>query len=454
MAPDQDNQKQEYLSYLLDGERGSNTEDPKPTLEELSVTEISDLLASLPRPERLELWASIDEKIQGKVLLELPESTRQFIIENTGLEKLLAISRHLDTDDLAELIRFLPVDIGESILSKISKDQQLDVSKVLTYDENQAGSLMNLEYISAHPQDSTKSLIRKLRESKELARNNDIAYVVDDDSILVGILALRELLLVEPKQTIGNVMDDNPITIEAQQSVDEVVRTIRGHDLLAVPVIDENKNLIGQITVDDIVDIIDDKSSKYAINSVGTMTKDEDLFLPVWQSTTQRAWWLGINLITAFMAAYVVNLFGVTIEKAVGLAVLMPIVASMGGIAGSQTMVLVIRGFALDLINRDNFSQLVTKEFLVGLANGILWAVIIAILVVIWMGEAWLGFIIMIAVIINVLVGAFSGVLLPFLLRKLGSDPAISAHVILTTITDVIGLGVFLGSATIYLALF
>ncbi len=440
------------LEHVLLDEKQSTSEVVTPSIMEgLSVSDIAELLQRLPRPQRLEFWLVVGVARRGEILLELGESVRTFLIENSDAKMLSQAASYLESDDLAVLIRLLPSELAEAVIAQLGSRERRKISRVLTYTPSQAGSLMNLDFLRVGANDTVKTVIKSLRKNPELTSGNDVVFVVDEDNRLIGDMPIKYLLLNPSGQTMAEIMDTHLFSIRAGDSVDDAVRVIQDRDLIALAVVNGENALLGQITVDDIVDVVSHKGSKDVASSVSNLTPDEDLFAPVWQSTTKRALWLGINLLTAFLASAVVSQFGGTIEQAVGLAVLMPIVASMGGIAGSQTMVLVIRGIALNFISRENMPRLAIKELLVGITNGVIWAVIIAALVYFWMGEWWLTAIIMLALFINILVGTFSGVLLPFLLRLFGSDPAISAHVILTTVTDVIGLGVFLGAASWYL---
>ena len=420
-------------------------------LGELHISQIAELMQRLPRPQRLSLWRHIGPGRRCHALLELNDAVRDFIVANTNAESLAESARSLESDDLAELVRLLPAKMAESVVALLDRPRQQKISRVLTYSTDQAGSQMNPDTLLVSPAESIRSVINSLRRHPDLTRASDVLFVVDKDHRLVGDVLIKDLLLHSSKLPVSEIMDSPAPSIRASDLVEEAVRIIRDRDLIALAVVNDENVLLGQITVDDVVEVVDDKRADAAVHSVSALTRDEDLFAPVWQSTSKRALWLGINLITAFLAAAVVGQFGATIEQAVGLAVLMPIVASMGGIAGSQTMVLVIRGIALNLVNGENVPRLAYKEMAVGIANGAIWAAIIAILVYFWMGEWWLTTIILMALFINILVGSFSGVVLPLLLRWLGADPAISASVILTTITDVVGLGVFLGAASLYL---
>jgi magnesium transporter len=285
---------------------------------------------------------------------------------------------------------------------------------------------------------------------EKLPDNTDSLFVTTRDNLFVGTLPLSEILTNDPELTVAQVMKRDTEVIRARMEDDEVAKIFETHDLFSAPVVDEHMKLMGRITVDDVVDVIRDEAEHSVLGMAG-LTEEEDLFAPALPSARRRAVWLGINLLTAFMASWVVSNFEGTLEKVVTIAVLMNIVASMGGIAGSQTLTLVIRGLALGQVSKSNRSWLVNKEIIVGLLNGIGWALVIAAIAVVWFDDMQIGYVIAAAIIINLFVAAFSGVAIPIILQKFKIDPAIAGSVILTTITDIVGLFAFLGLATIFL---
>ena len=293
-------------------------------------------------------------------------------------------------------------------------------------------------------------VLRYLQMLDQLPDNTDSLFVTTRDNIFVGTLPLSVILTNDPELTVANVMKRDTEVIKASMEDNEVAKIFETHDLFSAPVVDSHMKLLGRITVDDVVDVIREEAEHSVLGMAG-LTEEEDLFAPAIPSARRRAVWLGINLLTAFMASWVVSNFEGTLEKIVTIAVLMNVVASMGGIAGSQTLTLVIRGLALGQVSRSNRRWLVNKEIIVGLLNGIGWALVIAVIAVIWFDDLQIGYVIAAAIIINLFVAAFSGVVIPIILTKLRIDPAIAGSVILTTITDIVGLFSFLGLATLFL---
>jgi magnesium transporter len=325
------------------------------------------------------------------------------------------------------------------------------VEAVLSYPEDSAGGLMNTDTITVRPRHSLELVLRYLRRLHELPEMTDALIVVNSRDKLLGVLPLSKLLTSDQSVTVREVMDTELEPIPVDWPDTEVAKVFAENDLVSAPVVDAEGRLLGRITVDDVVDVILEDADEAVLARAGLDT-DEDTFAPVWRSTQRRAVWLGINLITAFMAAAVINLFDDTIAKVVALAVLMPIVASMGGIAGTQTLTLVIRGRALEQIGRTNLLWLVNRELVVALLNGLLWASVVGFASALAFQDVTLGLVIAVAVIANMLLAALSGALLPGILDRLNIDPAIAGGVILTTITDVAGFFLFLGLATLVYA--
>jgi magnesium transporter len=335
-------------------------------------------------------------------------------------------------------------------LTSLDTQHRERVEAVLSYPEDSAGGLMNTDTITVRSEVTLDVVLRYLRMLEKLPDNTDSLFVTTRDNLFVGTLPLSEILTNDPELTVAQVMKRDTEVIRARMEDDEVAKIFETHDLFSAPVVDEHMKLMGRITVDDVVDVIRDEAEHSVLGMAG-LTEEEDLFAPALPSARRRAVWLGINLITAFMASWVVSNFEGTLEKIVTIAVLMNVVASMGGIAGSQTLTLVIRGLALGQVSRSNRNWLVNKEIIVGLLNGIGWALVIAAIAVFWFSDLQIGYVIAAAIIINLFVAAFSGVAIPIILQKFNIDPAIAGSVILTTITDIVGLFAFLGLATFFL---
>jgi len=320
----------------------------------------------------------------------------------------------------------------------------------MNYADDTAGGLMNIDTITIRPDVTLDVVLKYLRLRKEMPRNTDNIIVVDRYNHYLGTLPVTSLVCSDPEKTVAESMNKNYVSINADALAGDVVNIFEDRDLVSAPVIDKNNILLGRITIDDVVDVIREESESTVLHMAG-LTDEEDIFAPIISSTRRRAIWLGLNLVTALIASGVISLFQDTIEQVVALAVLMPIVASMGGIAGSQTLTLVIRGIALGNISSANSKSLLIKEVTVGVLNSLLWATVIGILSSYWFNNYLIGIVIGIAMIANLAFAALSGVLIPIILKKAGIDPALGGTVILTTITDVIGFFSFLALGTIFL---
>jgi magnesium transporter len=419
-------------------------------LNELSPAEIAHLLESLPHTERNIIWELVDPDKEGEVLIQLGEELRATLIRDMSLQDLVNATEGLDVDDLADFIQSLPGRVTTQVLTSLDTQRRERLEAVLSYPEDSAGGLMNTDTITVRSEVTLDVVIRYLRMMEQLPENTDRLFVTTRDNLFVGTLPLSSILINDGDRTVADVMKRDTEVIKARMEDDEVAKIFETHDLISAPVVDENMKLLGRITIDDVVDVIREEAEHSVLGMAG-LTEEEDLFAPAIPSARRRAIWLGLNLLTAFLASWVVSNFEVTLEKIVTIAVLMNVVASMGGIAGTQTLTLVVRGMALGQVSRSNRRWLFNKEIIVGLLNGIGWALVIAIIAVLWFDDLNIGYVIAAATIINLCVAAFSGVAIPLVMDKLNIDPAIAGSVILTTVTDIVGLFAFLGLATIFL---
>ncbi|MEL0635750.1 magnesium transporter [Marinomonas sp. TI.3.20] len=417
----------------------------------LPAQDVARLLESSPPKERKLLWDLIDSKNEGEVLQYLSEEIGVQFMLNMNTERLVAVSEHFESDDLADLLQHLPETVVKEVLASMSSQDRMRVEALLSYSEDSAGGLMNTDTITIRPNITLDIVFRYLRRHKTLPDMTDSLLVVSRSDRLLGTLPLTKLLVADVNCTVRDIMETDNTVIDANTPASEVAQLFEKMDLVSAPVIDSiTKKLLGRITIDDVVDVIRDEA-EHSMLSMAGLDDDEDTFAPILKTTRRRAVWLGINLITAFIASYVIGLFQHTLDQIVALAILMPIVASMGGIAGSQVLTLVIRGIALNQIGATNTRWLLNRELIVGVLNGILWATVIAALTALWFDNIKIAYIIASATIINLFFAALTGTLLPIFLKKLGIDPALAASVILTTVTDVVGFLAFLGLATIFL---
>lgn len=419
-------------------------------LNELHSAEIAHLLESLPHTERNLIWELVDSEREGAVLLHLGEELRSTLMRGMSLQDLINATEGLDIDDLADFIQSLPDRVTSLVLTSLDTQHRDRLEAVLSYPEDSAGGLMNTDTLTVRTEVTLDVVLRYLRALGQMPKNTDSLFVTSRSNTYIGSLPLSTLLTSDTDLTVGDVMTRDTEFIKATTEDDVVAKIFETHDLLSAPVVDDNMNLLGRITIDDVVDVIRDEGDHNVLSMAG-LKEEEDLFAPVIPSASRRAVWLGINLITAFIASWVVSNFEGTLEKVVAIAVLMNIVASMGGIAGTQTLTLVIRGLALGQVSRSNKRWLLTKEIVVGLLNGFGWALVIALTAGLWFDDIKIGLVIAAAIVINLFIAAFSGVAIPLIMRKVNIDPAIAGSVVLTTITDIVGLAAFLGLATIFL---
>ena len=415
-------------------------------LRSLKAPELANLLEATPPRVRRYIWELIDEDISGQVLQHLGEDVLNEVVEGMDTAQLVAAADDLDVDDQADLLQQLPDAIAAQVLNSMDSADRQRLESVLSYPEDSAGGLMDTDVVTVRPRHALEIVLRYLRLRKEVPKHTDALIVVNSSNDYVGTLPLSRILTADSSVTVREVMDANSTAIPVDMQDREVAAIFSAEDLVSAPVLDADGKLVGRITVDDVVDVIAEDADEAVLARAG-LDPDEDTFAPVLKSARRRAVWLGVNLVTAFFAAAVINMFEATIAKVVALAVLLPVVASMGGIAGTQTLTLVIRGLVLGHINRANLWYLLSREFLVAILNGLLWASLVALAAGLAFRDPVLGAVIAIALIINLLVAVVSGSLLPAVLNRLSIDPAIAGGVILTTITDVTGFFVFLGLA-------
>ena len=409
--------------------------------------EIAHLLESLPHSQRMFIWNMLDHDDDGEILLHVVDEVRSGLIEVMDKEQLISATEGLDLDDLADLLADLPSAVTDTALSNLDISDRRRLEDVLSFDEDSAGGLMNPDTITVRKQISLDVVLRYLRFRKKLPTHTDSLFVVDRQAKYIGTLTLADVLTNDPSTLVQDLLQNNVEPILVNDSATNVAHFFENLDLISAPVVDEKGKLLGRITIDDVVDVIREQG-EHSIMSMAGLTEETDLFSPVTKSTQRRALWLGVNMLTAFLAAWVISLFQQTLEQLIVLAILIPVVASMGGIAGSQTLTLVIRGLALKQIGKANSRNLLMREFGVGVLNGLLWSVIVAIIAIIWFHDFQLGWIIALAMMANLVCAGLAGVLIPIALNKYGIDPALAGGVMLTTVTDVVGIFAFLGLAT------
>ena len=419
-------------------------------LRDMHPAKVAGLLESLPSKERGAAWSMVETDRAGKVLTYLHDEICAALAREMDHEDLISAAQRLDLDDLVDLIQALPEEQGRHLLAATGGRRREKLESMLSYPEDSAGGLMNTDQIEVRPDVRLETVLGYLRLLKTLPVQTDKLMVVDRKGVFQGVLRLSKLVTSAQNLKVAEVMDSELPAIQVDASADEVAHLFQDLDLLSAPVVDAERRLLGRITVDDVVDQIRESSDRAMMHMAG-LDEEADMFAPILTSSRRRAVWLGINLVTAFLAAWVIGLFQTTLERVVALAVLMPIVASMGGIAGSQTLTLVIRGMALGQVEGSNARALLAKEIGIALLNGLLWAVVVALLAVAWFGDWHIGGVIGAAILINLLFAALAGLVVPLVLNRMGIDPALAGGVILTTVTDVIGFFAFLGLASVVL---
>ncbi|MBT8135794.1 MAG: magnesium transporter [Gammaproteobacteria bacterium] len=416
----------------------------------LAPAEIANLLESLPPRERDYVWELVDPDDEGEVLVEVNDEVRAGLIGSMEADELVAATGGLEVDDLADLIADLPETVNNRVLRSMERLDRERLESVLAFHEDSAGGLMNTDTITVRPDVTADVVLRYLRMHGDIPERTDMLFVVNRYGKYLGTVFLTRLLTHDEESTVGEIMDTGLEGINANTPANEVASIFETLDLYSAPVVDDEGRLLGRITVDDVVDVIREEA-EHSLMSMAGLDEEDDMFAPVIASARRRTIWLGVNLATAFIAAYVVGMFEATIQEVVALAVLMPVVASMGGIAGSQTLTLMIRGLALGHVERSNARWLMFKETAVGLLNGLIWSSVVAVVSLFWFNSWRLGGVIAAALVINLLIAAISGVTIPLLLKRMNIDPALAGSVVLTTVTDVVGFMSFLGLGALFL---
>jgi magnesium transporter len=434
---------------LLDLSVG-NHELLRDALQEMHPAEQAHVLESLPPDKRSQIWELVATEFHGEILSHMHEEARASIIGEMPAEQIVAAAGEMDVEDLAEVLEELPEDISSTIIDELEQDYLQRLEMVQSFDEGTVGRLMSHDVVSVRSDVNLGVVFRWLRRHSSLPVQTDALMVVDDDGRYKGKLDVSSLLTSQDDVMVTDIMRPDVDMVQGNASEHDLLAMFERRDLISVAVVNEDSVLIGRIGVDDVLDLIREESERALLKSAG-LDEEEDLFAPAVPSAKRRGLWLGINLVTVFMAAWVIGQFEEVLDKFVALAVLMPVVASMGGIAGSQTLTLMIRGMALDQIAKSNVRWLMIKEVSVGALNGIVWSVVVSMVAYIWFSDLGIAIIIGVALILNLLAASISGITIPLVLKRVGVDPALSGAVVLTTVTDIIGFMSFLGLASLFL---
>jgi magnesium transporter len=419
-------------------------------LQNMPAYDIALILESSHPKSRAVLWQLIDADHHGEVLEELNEEVRKGILKNIRPEKLAEVAEGMDVDDLAEVLRTLPDSVYQEVLSAMDSQDRGRVEAALSFEEDTAGGIMNTDTITIRPDVTVDVVLRYLRLRGNLPEATDSFYVVDRKNHFIGAVSLAAIITAQPEIIVSTLIDKDIEAIQTHLSDSDVAQLFEKFDWFSAPVIDDKGRLLGRITIDDVIDIIRE-DAEHSMMSMAGLDDEADTFAPVLKSTQQRSIWLGVNLITALLAVAVSSMFEGVLSQLAILAILNSLVPSMGGVAGNQTLTLVIRAIALGHVGDSNARILIQKELAVGFLNGIIWAVLIAGVVAIWQQNLMLGGVIAFAMLMNLTAAGVAGVTIPLFLKKINIDPALAGSVILTTITDVVGIFAFLGTATLLL---
>jgi len=419
-------------------------------LQNMPAYDIALILESSPFKTRSVLWQLIDPDNHGEVLEELNEEVRKGILKSMRPEKLAAVAEGMDVDDLAEVLRTLPDDVYREVIRSMDSQDRARVEAALSFNEDTASGIMNTDTITLRPDVTVDVVLRYLRLRGKLPDATDSFYVVNRQDIFIGAVTLSSLVTAKSETSISSLIDKEIEAVPADMQDTAVAQLFERYDWLSAPVVDDNGRLLGRITIDDVIDIIRE-DAEHTMMSMAGLDDEADTFAPVFKSTQQRSVWLGINLITALLAVAVTSLFEGIFEQLAILAVLNSLVPSMGGVAGNQTLTLVIRAMALGHVGDSNYRALLSKELAIGFVNGLIWALLIASVVALWKQDLMLGGVIAFAMLMNMTAAGIAGVAIPVMLKRMNIDPALAGTVLLTTITDVVGIFAFLGTATILL---
>ena len=436
------------LDQLLDNSSDLSNDEVRSLLNKLSSSEIAHALESSPPKQRKLFFSLLETNEEGDVLADLGEEIQQDLVSGISNEELAEAVKELEPDETVDILQNLPEERMNTILSKMSLRDRKRIEIGLTYPENTAGGLLNTDVISVRPSHTIEVVINYLRDQKELPNNTDKIFVVNKEDEYVGELAIGKIITSRPKLSVREVMDTNANPIFVNQDDKEVATIFERNDIISSAVIDESGKLIGRITIDDVLDVIREDADQ---NFLGMAGVAEDTFAPPGRAAKSRVFWLCMNLLTAFIASMTINIFKDVLDQIVYLAILMPIVASMGGVAATQTLTIVLRGLTLEQINSSNLQWLFKRELAVSILNGFVLSILVGLVTFFWFNEVLLALLISLALVINLISAVIAGVFVPLILRSLNQDPAIAGSVVVTTVTDVIGFLSFLGLATIFL---
>jgi magnesium transporter len=447
MVHKQDMPRHELVESLV---HKQNLVELQKKLDRLHPADVAYILEALPLEERLVLWDLVKAERDGEILLEVSDAVRETLIANMDSQELVAAAEQLDTDEIADLVQDLPQDVVAGVFQSLPVEEREQLRSAMSYPEDSVGALMDFDMVSVRDDVTLEVVLRYLRRMDELPDHTDQVFVVDRDEAIKGVLPINRLIVTDPEVLVASVMNAEFISFSPDDKAQKAAQAFERYDLVSAPVVDQKNRLAGRVTVDAVVDFIRDESEAELLGKAG-LREEEDIFASVWKSAKNRWLWLAVNLCTAFFASRVIGVFEGTIEKLVALATLMPIVAGIAGNSGNQTTTLIIRALALGQVTPENARRMILKELAISLLNGLVWGGVAGLFAWWLYGSVALGVVMMGSMLLNLLVSALVGILVPMAMQRMGRDPAIGSSVLLTFTTDSMGFFIFLGLATIFL---
>ena len=447
MVHKQDMPRHELVESLV---HKQNLVELQKKLDRLHPADVAYILEALPLEERLVLWDLVKAERDGEILLEVSDAVRQTLIANMDSQELVAAAEQLDTDEIADLVQDLPQDVVAGVFQSLPVEEREQLRSAMSYPEDSVGALMDFDMVSVRDDVTLEVVLRYLRRMDELPDHTDQLFVVDRDEAIKGVLPINRLIVTDPEVLVASVMNAEFISFSPDDKAQKAAQAFERYDLVSAPVVDQKNRLAGRVTVDAVVDFIRDESEAELLGKAG-LREEEDIFASVWQSAKNRWLWLAVNLCTAFFASRVIGVFEGTIEKLVALATLMPIVAGIAGNSGNQTTTLIIRALALGQVTPESARRMILKELAISLLNGLVWGGVAGLFAWWLYGNVALGAVMMGSMLLNLLVSALVGILVPMAMQRMGRDPAIGSSVLLTFTTDSMGFFIFLGLATVFL---
>ena len=447
MVHQQDMPRHELVESLV---HKQNIAELQNRLDRLHPADVARILEALPRDERLVVWNLVKADRDGDILLEVSDAVRETLIESMDVDELVAATEQLDTDEIADLAPDLPQEVVEDVFQSLPTEEREQLRAAMSYPEDSVGALMDFDMVTVREDVTLEVVLRYLRRLDELPDHTDQVFVVDREEVLKGVLPINRLIVTDPEILVGAVMNTEFTRLGPNDKAQQAAQAFERYDLVSAPVVDSDNRLVGRVTVAAALDYVRDQAEGELLGAAG-LREEEDIFASVWKSAQNRWLWLAVNLGTAFFASRVIGLFEGTIERLVALATLMPIVAGIAGNSGNQTTTLIIRSMALGQASPGNARRLVLKELAISLLNGLVWGGVAGVFAWLLYDSIPLGLVMTGAMLLNLLVGALVGMLVPMTMQRLGRDPAMGSSVLLTFSTDSMGIFIFLGLATVFL---